>query len=127
MSKTEIQVEDDLHIIRVTCHGKINWSTGIDISREPRELASGKGYGILYDLRDAKIDAGTLEIFRYAREIQATKFEKLRYIRSALLVSSGPSKADWSFYETTAQNSGVNVRLFIDNEEGAVKWAASLI
>lgn len=125
MDKVEIRIDDDLHIVRVTCQGKINWSNAPDISRKPRELAAEKGYAVLFDLRDAAIDAGTMEIFRYAREIQAKKFENLRYIRSALLIASGSSEADWSFYETAAKNAGINVRLFVDNEEEALEWAAS--
>jgi hypothetical protein len=125
MNNIEISIDGDLHIIRVTCHGKLDWSCGPDISGKPRELAVENGYGILYDLRDASPDAKTMDFYRYAREIQATRFENLKYIRSALLISSGPRKADWSFYETTAKNVGINVRLFIDKEEEALKWAAS--
>ena len=125
MDNIEIRVDDDLHIIRVTCHGKINWSNAPDITNEARTLGAKKGYAILFDLRGAVIDEGTMGILTFVREIQAKKLENLRYVRSALLISSGSGQADWSFYETAARNAGINVRLFVDNEEEALKWAAS--
>ena len=44
-------------------------------------------------------------------------------IKSANIIPLRDKKVDWRFFEVTAQNAGLNLRAF-KNEEGALRWLA---
>ena len=118
-----IKIDNDLHVIHVQVHGRLDFSNTQELSIKVREMASKYNYGIFYDMRDVSLDGDTLDIYRFPRENKA--FEDLghRHIRAALLISKGERVDDWKFYETTSSNCGLLIRVFVEDEKNALEWA----
>jgi hypothetical protein len=120
----KITLDHEKNLVRMTCWGILKIEEAPKSAREARILADKHGYRLLFDYRGVDLHAKTGQIYQYPREVDHLLDNKLRRIKTALLVSNGPQLKDFRFFETTARNTGVNVRIFPDNELGALAWLA---
>ncbi len=119
-----IKLDDVFHVVYIEANGILDFSNGQELSITARETASKYNYGIFYDFRDVFLDVSIANIYRLPRENKAVEDIHHRCIRAAFLISSGEQVANWEFYETVSKNCGVLNRVFIEDEENALKWAS---
>ena len=78
---------------------------------------------MLYDVINVSLGVGIFDAYYYPRDIE-TLYEdpKHRYGKAAIVYKA--DKEFWEFFETTARNAGVNVKLFRKREE-AIEWLSA--
>ena len=112
-------------ILRMTCKGFLNVENAAEVTQKARAMALEQGDALLFDYCQVTLTAGMGEIYFYPRQQEFLATEPTRAVRTAILITENPELKKWQFYETTAQNTGLNVRLFVDDEEGALAWLLS--
>ena len=123
MSRFTVVVDDERRIVRVTHVGELDVSMAKKMVSEARSKAYDLGYNLLYDFRESFIKVSAAEMYFLPREHDLPATPEAGRQKSANLIPLEDGKADWHFYESTAQNAGLSWRAFKDEEE-ALKWLA---
>jgi len=119
-----IELDNDLHVVRIQAHGRLDFPNAEELSIKARETASKYNYGVFYDFRDISLSVNIADVYRFPRENKAVQAIPHRHIRAAFLVSSGKQVADWEFYETVSRNCGLANCVFVEDEKNALNWAS---
>jgi len=120
MGDYEILLNDDVKLVRVTAHGDLATSLGYEIVTKARNLAAEAGYSILYDVRDAVVHFTLTDWFYLPRELDVLKSAEAHTVKVALLIPPDKTE-DYRFYEDVARNTGLALRIFLDEQE-AIAW-----
>jgi len=106
------------NIIFTKTTGRFNYEQVLQMTVEVFDLAVENDIrNVLGDHRDLSPDVTTTEIYALPREL-LTRLER-RHLKLALIYrDTAPKEADFRFFETTARNAGMNVKLFTTPEEG---------
>ena len=123
MSKREytITLDTENGIVRVVARGELVKESGEEIITKARMTAAEHQYHILCDVRQAEVKVSIADWFFLPRTLPVYKNNKTRIIKTALIISPRNQESEYRFYETVAQNEGMNLRVFLKEEE-AVEW-----
>ena len=121
MDKFTVVVDNKRHIVRVTHVGDLDISMAKKMVSEARTQAHKLGYNLLYDFRESFIRVSTVEMYFLPRGHELLATPEARDIKSANIIPLKDKQVDCRFFEVTAQNAGLNLRAF-KNEEDALKW-----
>lgn len=120
MSQYEIFQDHELKLVRVVARGDLSRALGVEIITKARLLAAESGYNILYDMRDSVTRVAMFEWYDLPRTLDVLQKAETRRARVAVLYPAHSSR-DFLFYEDTAANAGLNVKVFLDEAE-ALAW-----
>jgi hypothetical protein len=94
-------------------------------TREAGKKAFEQGYDILFDVTGATLRASITEAYQFPRDVgSAYEDSRHRNARMAILYRSVRDEEFWEFYETTAMNTGLAVKVTRDWDD-AVAWLSS--
>lgn len=81
-------------------------------------------YSVLIDLRDARSQLSTADIYELATEL--VKYDETFQRKTAILTHGVNGQEQAKFFETVAQNRGFKVKAFSDFEN-AISWLSSVV
>lgn len=113
------------HENRIVCgrwQGPLDVSAGASMTREVRKRAFELEYGALYDVTEANPQISLAQAYSFSRDIKSLYEDpKHRMGKAAIVHAPGKDEKFWRFFETTARNAGIIVKLFQDKTE-AMAW-----
>ena len=122
MPFSSIIPDHDQKLIISKASGPMDAEIGKEFIAASRRKASEYEYNILYDIRELDLDASISDMYGLVKNLPEFQDNKSRHLKVALLISKETPRSDnFSFYETAAQNEGLIVKLFM-NEEEAMSW-----
>lgn len=123
MSKGEytVTVDKTNSIIRVVASGDFDKPLGDKMITETRTTAGKYGFNIFCDATKAKVKVPVIEWFLLPRTLPILQDQKIRTIKAAVLIPKGVQEENYKFYENVTHNVGMNLKVFL-NEEEAIKW-----
>jgi hypothetical protein len=116
-----ITLDTENGIVRVVALGELSKELGEEVITNARTTAAEHQYQILCDVRHAEIKVSLADWFFLPRTLAVFRNIKIRTIKAAVLISPGNHERIYGFYETVTHNSGMNLRVFLD-EQKAVEW-----
>lgn len=120
MSLYEITQDDDLKLVRVTARGEFSKARGEEVITAARLRAAETGYDILYDFRDTVTRVALIDWYKLPRQLVVLRMAETRNPKVAILYPVHSAR-DYQFYEDTAANVGLTVKVFQDEAE-ALAW-----
>lgn len=120
MSQYDISTDHDLKLVRVTAHGEFSKALGEEVITMARLRAAETGYSILYDFRNTVTRVAMVEWYLLPRRLDVLRTAETRGAKVAVLYPPHSAK-DYLFYEDTAANAGLIVKVFEDEAE-ALAW-----
>ncbi len=120
MSQYDISQDDDLKLVRVTAHGEFSRALGVKVITAARLRAAETGYNVLYDFRDTVTRVAMIDWYDLPRRLDVLRTAEARSAKVAVLYPAHSAK-DYQFYEDTAANAGLTVKIFQDEAE-ALAW-----
>jgi hypothetical protein len=123
MSKGKYSITpDDINsIVRVVARGELVKELGEEIITKARLTAAEVQYPILCDVRQAEAIVTFADWFFLPKTLPVYKDNETRAIKTALIISPGNQESEYRFYEIVMHNEGMNLRIFLKEEE-AVEW-----
>jgi hypothetical protein len=123
MNKGEytITLDNENHIVHVVACGELIKELGEEIITKASVTAAEHQYYILCDVTKAKAKVSLVDWFFLPRTLSVYRNNKTRLIKTAIIISPGNQERVYSFFETVARNLGMNLKVFL-NEEEAVIW-----
>jgi hypothetical protein len=119
--KFSVQYDPENDIIITSMTGEIDSEVIEAFSGEAIKLLSEHNCKrVLNDMRGAKLDFSTIDIYRIPKILDEARFPKSW--KRAILVSD--ELEDYAFFETTSVNRGHRVKIFQDADE-AIIWLRS--
>jgi hypothetical protein len=122
MDQYSLNFDEHLHLVKVVAHGDLPRPLGEEIITKARILASEYDCGILYDVRKASVNVSLADWFFMPRELEVLQGGKTRSRKAAVVVSAS-EEDEYRFYETVVDNLGLNIKIFLTEEE-AIDWLA---
>jgi hypothetical protein len=102
----KITIDTQNKLVVATCEGELNVASAKPLTRALRSKAFDLGYNCIYD--------GSIDDL----------YENPLHKRGKAAIVYESDKEFWEFLETTALNSGVLVKVFIE-KEAAIEWLSS--
>jgi hypothetical protein len=124
MGEYKITLDHSNAIVRVVATGNFDKYLGDKMITKTRIAASENGYNIFCDATKAKVNVSVIDWFNLPRTLPVLQDQNIRRIKSAILIPSGKQAENYKFYETVTYNVGMNLRVFLDEEE-AINWLTS--
>jgi len=118
-----LEHDERLELVRVTVRGQVPRELGEEIITRARQLAESHDADLLYDMTGAIILVPFVRWFLMPRELGVLTEPRARDRRAAI-VASRRQVDEYVFYETTASNVGLSVRVFLETAE-ALAWLAA--
>lgn len=119
----KITIDTQNKLVVATCEGELNVASAKPLTRALRSKAFDLGYNCIYDVRRAFLNASILDAYQLPRSIDDL-YENPLHKRGKAAIVYESDKEFWEFLETTALNSGVLVKVFIE-KEAAIEWLSS--
>ncbi len=115
-----VYVQDEKKIVLCVCEGILDLASAKSMTRDVRKKAFDLGYGLLYDVTKISLGVGIPDAYFFPRDI-ANIYEDPMHRIGKVAIAYESDKDFWEFFETTAQNTGVDVVVFCEIEK-ALKW-----
>jgi hypothetical protein len=115
--KYSITLDDINGIVRVVARGELVKELGEEIITKARLTAPVHQYHILCDVRHAEAIVSFADWFYLPKTLPLYKDNKTRIIKTALIISPGNQEGEYHFYETVMHNEGMNLRVFLIEQE----------
>ena len=119
--KWELIADEGKKTVICLAEGAVTYEEAFQASKETAEKAHSLGFHALFDARKTYLSVKLLDAYRFPAE-HGDVFRELIYkgLKTAMIYN--PKEAEfYRFYETTANNNGVNIRVFTEEGE-AFKW-----
>lgn len=120
MMKVKTIIDQKLQLVRLTVSGNINIDEGKEMIRDARRNALKYGFNLLYDMRQATLDASVTDLYKLVWDGEVFDDPEMYKARVGILVKES-KLADYQFYETTASNAGLTVKVMHEEAE-LIKW-----
>ena len=117
----DIKLDNQNRIVRVVASGELDKKLGEEIITNARIKAYEQKYNILYDVSQTKVLVSIIDWFFLPRTLPVLQNVDMRSIRAAVLIPAGDQERAYKFYETVTHNVGMDLRIFLKEDE-AVKW-----
>lgn len=119
-----ITLDHERGIVHVIAQGEFNRDLGDEMITKARKLAAENHYNILCDARQSKANVGFSDWFLLPTRLAVYRSVKTRYIRTAILVTTGKQEKVYRFFENVTRTLGMNIRIFLQ-ENDALEWLLS--
>jgi hypothetical protein len=119
----DVEIDDRNHVVLCVCKGTLELASAKAMTRDVRKQSFELGYGLLYDVTSVSLGVGIVDAYSYPRDI-TTLYEDPTHRSGKAAIIYKADKKFWEFFEMTARNAGVNVKLFRKREE-AIKWLSA--
>ena len=120
-----VSIDESAEIVICTARGILNVETATSISLPVNAKAYSLGYSVIYDLSQTQLFANILDAYEFPRDRTALFGEAKHIPRKIAIIRPRDQHHDfWEFYETTARNSGLTLKVF-DSLDEARKWCKS--
>ena len=116
----DVKIDARNQVVLCVCKGTLNLASAKAMTRDVRKQSFELGYGLLYDVTNVSLGVGIVDAYSYPRDT-AELYEDPRHRYGKAAITYKADKEFWEFFETTARNAGVNVKLFRKREE-AIEW-----
>lgn len=127
MQSFEVFIDHENRLVRITTYGKLYQKDGEQIITVARKTASEHSYNVLYDMRKATTIVSFSSWFSLPRDLDVLKKIETRFVKAAILASpDDKSIEDYKFYQTVAENLGLRVGVFFEENE-ALAWLSKNI
>lgn len=120
MAEYELTLDEERKFLRATVRGDLAKAQGRNLVVDARTRAAKVGYGILWDVRKANLQVKLADFFLLPMELKELQACSTRSVSVALLIPLH-AKDSYQFYEDVASNVGLNVKIFVDENE-AITW-----
>jgi hypothetical protein len=124
MGEYKITIDHSNSIVRVIAAGDFDKDLGDEMITKTRIAASENRYNIFCDATKAKVNVSVIDWFNLPSTLPVLQDQNVRRIKSAILIPAGEQEENYKFYETVTHNVGMNLRVFLDEEE-AINWLIS--
>jgi hypothetical protein len=122
MVSYNIEIDDELQLIRTVVTGTIKAGNGEHIITESRNAATENGYDILYDMTGSAAKISITSWFQLPRTLDVFKHATARLIKAAIIIpQDDQSIENYKFFETVTRNLGLSIKVFFTEGE-ALKW-----
>jgi len=115
-----VDIDGRNQVVLCTCNGTLDLASAKVMTRDVRKQSFELGYELLYDVTNVTLGVGIADAYFYPRDITAL-YENIKHRVNKAAIIYNTGKEFWKFFETTARNAGVNVKLFLKREE-AIGW-----
>ena len=119
----DVDIDSGNQVVLCICKGRLDLASAQAITRDVRKQSFELGYGLLYDVTNVSLGIGIGAVYSFPRDV-ATIYEAPIHRRGKAAIVYRVDEDFWEFFETTARNAGVHVRLFRTREE-AIEWLSS--
>jgi hypothetical protein len=116
----DVEIDDRNQVVLCVCNGRLDLASAKTMTRDVRKQSFELGYRLLYDVTNVSLGVGITDAYYFPRDI-ATIYENPAHRYGKATIIYKDDKEFWEFFETTARNTGVNVKLFCKKEE-AIEW-----
>jgi hypothetical protein len=119
----DVEIDGRNQVVLCVCKGILDVALAKAMTRDVRKRSFELGYGLLYDVTDVSLGVGIVDAYFFPRDIASLYEDPLhRSVKAAIVYKA--DKEFWEFFQTTAQNAGVNVKLF-HRREKAIEWLSA--
>ena len=122
--KYTITLDHEQGLVHVIAQGEFHSDLGEELITNTLEKAADHKYSILCDVRQSEAKVGFSDWFLLPRRLAAYRNLKTRYIKTAIVVTTGKQEKVYRFFETVTRSLGMNIRIFL-HEEDALEWLLS--
>jgi hypothetical protein len=119
--KYTITLDHERGLVHVIGQGDFHRDLGDEVITKALEIAAEYHYSILCDARQIKAKVGFSDWFLLPRRLAVYRNVKTRYIKTAIVITTGKQEKVYRFFETVTRNLGMNIRIFL-REEDALEW-----
>ena len=116
-----ITLDHERDLVRVLAQGEFDYKSGSDLITEARQQAAEHQYDIFCDVRESRAKVNLVDWFYLPRRLFVYTDWKTRTANTAILVSAGKQEKAYRFFETVANNLGLQIKIFLREEE-ALEW-----
>jgi hypothetical protein len=124
MAQHTIEVENAHQLVRVPYGGELDLQTIMAVVTDARRTAYELGFLLLYDFTECTVGVNLPRGNPFPQNLAILQEPAMRKMRVALVVPPERDGAFWDFYETTAVNAGLTLRVFRVEAE-ALRWLRS--
>ena len=118
-----VDIDDRNQVVLCVCKGTLDLASAKAMTRDVRKQSFELGYGLLYDITNVSLSVGITDAYFYPRDT-ANLYEDFIHRKNKAAIIYKADNEFLEFFETTAQNTGVNIKLFRNREE-AIEWLSS--
>jgi hypothetical protein len=119
-----ITLDHERGLVHVIAQGEFDRDLGDEMITTARKKAAEYHYHILCDARQSKAKVAFSDWFLLPRRLAVYRNVKTRYIKTAIVVTTGKQEKVYRFFEIVTRNLGMNIRIFF-REEDALEWLSS--
>ena len=120
-----IETDDNAKIVLCTASGTLNIQNAEKISLATNPKAYALNYSVIYDLSQTHLAATIVDAYEFPRN-RAALFGAQNEMPKKIAIVYAPGKNIdfWRFYETTATNAGLILKVF-DSVTKAREWCTA--
>ncbi len=116
-----ITLNHERGLVCVVARGEFDFRLGEELITDAREQASEHEYNIFCDVRESRAKVNLVDWYYLPRRLFVYTDWKTRTAYTAILVTSGRQEKAYRFFETVANNIGLQIKIFLREEE-ALEW-----
>jgi hypothetical protein len=120
-----IALDHERGLVRVHAKGDFDANLGQELITDAREKAAENQYHIVCDVRESRARVALADWFFLPRRLGVYQDFKTRNIKTAIIVTPGRQENAYRFFEIVASNVGLNIRIFL-HEEDALEWLGGI-
>lgn len=120
-----ITLNHEWELVHVVARGEFSRELGDELITNARLEAAERQYNIVCDVRESTTRVAFADWYFLPRRLFVYRNEKMRSIKTALIVAQGKQEKTYRFFETVTRNLGLNIRVFF-REEDALEWLRSV-
>ena len=117
----KITLDRERGLVHVRASGEFDTKLGMELITDARKAAAQNRYNILCDVRESSAVVSLGDWYFLPRRLAAYMDWKTRYIKTAIVVIAGSQEKVYRFFENVASNIGLNIKIFLREEE-ALEW-----
>ena len=119
-----LTLDHERGLVHVVAQGEFDIKSGEELITAARENAAEHQYNIVCDVRASRAKVNLVDWFYLPRRLGVYRNWQTRYVRTVILVTPGRQENAYRFFETVASNLGLQIKIFLAEEE-ALEWLAS--
>ena len=120
----DIHIDYENRIVLCAARGVLDLESARSMTRDARKKSFELDYGLLYDVTEATLNVKIVDAYSFPRDIKNI-YEDNAHRRGKAAIVYKSDKDFWEFFETTARNAGVIVKLFREKKE-AIEWLSEV-
>ncbi|MDH3999188.1 MAG: hypothetical protein OET90_10170 [Desulfuromonadales bacterium] len=125
LMKNKTTIDNEKKLLTCSLEGAFDVDASIALAQRLRTQARELGCNILYDARKLQISDSIFPVYEFATRLSSIiDTLALRKIKVAFLHQDNDHDAQWKFYEDTAVNRMLLIKVF-QKEQEAIAWLSN--